>query len=90
MIVNCSSLDMANKKLLQFLCLVLGIIISTSCKDRFTGQPTIVTGKVVDENGNPVGGIGLDLEGINQNGITQLIPTFRTQTIVSVRRTHIV
>lgn len=51
-----------------------------ACKDKFPSAPTVVTGKVVDENGLPVKGVKFTLDGNKRKGIT-LIPTFREESV---------
>lgn len=46
-----------------------------ACKGKFPSTPTVVTGKVVDENDKPVEGIELILTGIKQKGLSP-IPIF--------------
>jgi hypothetical protein len=72
---------MINKNWLKRFYLLLAIVILESCESHFPAGQLVVKGKVVDETGNPVSGVGLYLSGINQKGITQLIPTFEANTI---------
>ncbi|GHB72704.1 hypothetical protein GCM10007390_28500 [Persicitalea jodogahamensis] len=50
-----------------------------ACNSKFPSAPTVVMGKVVDENGMPVMGIELTLGGIKKKGVSP-IPTFDVRT----------
>lgn len=50
-----------------------------ACKGKFPSAPTVVTGKVVDENGLPAEGIELTLVGNKKKGVSP-IPTFDERT----------
>lgn len=41
-----------------------------SCLDTLPSTPTIVKGKIVDENGDPLEGAGLRLTGVNLKGFS--------------------
>ncbi|PWJ59666.1 hypothetical protein CLV98_102500 [Dyadobacter jejuensis] len=55
------------------------LLIAASCKEKLPTSPTIVTGKIIDENGLPLEGAGLGLSGINWEGFNP-IPTFTMTT----------
>ncbi|MCE6987456.1 hypothetical protein [Dyadobacter sp. CY323] len=46
------------------------ITVLVSCKDRLPSTPTIVTGRIIDENGDPLEGAGLRLSGSNLKGFS--------------------
>ena len=50
-----------------------------ACKGKFPSAPTVVIGKVVDENGLPAEGIELTLVGNKKKGVSP-IPTFNERT----------
>ncbi|WP_025765330.1 hypothetical protein [Dyadobacter tibetensis] len=64
---------MKRRQLLQFLALPL--FLASSCKEKLPDAPTIVTGKVIDENGLPLEGAGLSFYGVDNRGWSG-IPTF--------------
>ena len=53
-----------------------------ACKDKLPSTPTIVTGKIIDQDGNPLEGAGLRLSGTNWKGFTP-VPTFPSVTTES-------
>ncbi len=68
---------MKRRKLLKLLGLTpAGLLIASSCKEKLPSTPTIVTGKIIDENGLPLEGAGLRLTGRNIEGITGGYATF--------------
>ncbi len=46
------------------------IAVLVSCKDSLPSTPTIVTGRIIDENGDPLEGAGLRLSGSNLKGFS--------------------
>lgn len=44
------------------------LLIAASCKEKLPSTPTIVTGKIIDENGLPLEGAGLRLSGTDVKG----------------------
>ncbi|PWJ59668.1 hypothetical protein CLV98_102502 [Dyadobacter jejuensis] len=44
------------------------LLIAASCKEKLPTSPTIVTGKIIDENGLPLEGAGLRLSGTDVKG----------------------
>ncbi len=67
---------MKRRKLLQILGLIPPALLAASCKEKLPSTPTIVTGKIIDENGLPLEGAGLRLTGRNIKGITAGYATF--------------
>ena len=65
---------MKRRKLLQILGLIPPALLVVACKEKLPSTPTIVTGKIIDENGLPLEGAGLDMAGIKWKGFTP-IPT---------------
>ena len=59
---------MKRRKLLQILGLIPPALLAASCKEKLPSTPTIVTGKIIDENGLPSEGAGLRLTGRNIKG----------------------
>ncbi len=60
---------MKRRKLLQILGLAPpALLIAASCKEKLPTSPTIVTGKIIDENGLPLEGAGLRLSGTDVKG----------------------
>lgn len=57
---------MKRRQLLQFMALPL--LFASSCKEKLPTAPTIVTGKVIDENGLPLEGAGLSFYGVDNRG----------------------
>lgn len=50
-----------------------------SCEKKYPDAPTIVTGKIVDENDKPMEGVDFSIEGVRLKGINP-IPTFDVKT----------
>lgn len=50
------------------------------CKEKLPSTPTIVTGKIVDENNQPMSGIIFELYGIDQTGILKRHETFNIKS----------
>ncbi len=61
---------MKRRQLLQILGLIPPALLAASCKEKLPSTPTIVTGKVIDENGLPLAEAGLDLAGIKWDFVT--------------------
>ncbi|WP_149240747.1 hypothetical protein [Dyadobacter sp. 32] len=59
---------MKRRKLLQILGLIPPALLAASCKEKLPSTPTIVTGKIIDENGLPLEGAGLRLSGTDVKG----------------------
>lgn len=59
---------MKRRKLLQLLGLIPPALLAASCEEKLPTSPTIVTGKVIDENGLPLEGAGLRLSGTDVKG----------------------
>jgi hypothetical protein len=57
------------RQLLKLLGLV-PLVLLFSCKDKQPSTPTIVKGKIIDENGNPLEGAGLRLSGVKLKGFS--------------------
>jgi hypothetical protein len=55
--------------------ILLPLVFSSCGKDEFPSTPTILTGKVINENDKPVEGFELKFSGYHQKG-TSPIPTF--------------
>lgn len=67
---------MKRRQLLQMLGLIPPTLLAASCKEKLPTSPTIVTGKIIDENGAPLEGAGLRLSGFNVKGYTGGYNTF--------------
>lgn len=59
---------MKRRKLLQILGLIPPALLAASCKEKLPSTPTIVTGRIIDENGLPLEGAGLRLTGRKLEG----------------------
>jgi hypothetical protein len=57
---------------------ILPMALLQACEKSFPDTPTIVTGKVIDENNMPVEGVTFSFSGAEVKGISP-IPTFRIQ-----------
>ncbi len=57
---------------------ILPVALLQACKKSFPDTPTIVTGKVIDENNMPVEGVVLEFAGTKPKGLSA-ISTFRIQ-----------
>ena len=69
---------MKRRQLLKLLGLAPPLWLA-ACKDTLPSTPTIVKGKIIDENGLPLEGAGLGLSGINWEGFNPF-PTFTIVT----------
>lgn len=56
------------------------IVALAGCKEKLPSTPTIVTGKIVDENNQPMSGIIFELYGIDQTGILKQRETFNIKS----------
>lgn len=56
--------------MLRLLSLAPPLLLASSCKEKFPSIPTIVTGRVVDENDIPVERVRLQLDGIKRTGVS--------------------
>ena len=61
---------MNRRKLLQILGLIPPTLLAASCEIKLPSTPTIVTGKIIDENGLPLEGAGLRLSGSQLKGFS--------------------
>ncbi|WP_215238957.1 carboxypeptidase-like regulatory domain-containing protein [Dyadobacter helix] len=61
---------MIRRQMLRLLGLVPPALLGISCKDKLPTTPTIVRGKIIDENGDPLEGAGLRLSGVNLKGFS--------------------
>ena len=66
---------MKRRKLLQILGLIPSALLAVACKEKLPTTPTIVTGKIIDENGLPLEGAGLRLTGVRDQGYSP-VPIF--------------
>jgi hypothetical protein len=55
---------------------ILPMALLQACKKSFPDAPTIVTGKVIDENNMPVEDFFFSFSGIQKNNIINGVPTF--------------
>ena len=60
---------MKRRQMLCILCIAPAATL-ISCKDNLPSTSTIVRGKIIDENGNPLEGAGLRLSGANLKGFS--------------------
>ena len=70
---------MKRRKFLIALGVVPPLVFSSCGKDEFPSTPTVITGKVVDENDKPVEGVKFRFSGFYLKGISP-IPTFSLDT----------
>ncbi len=54
--------------------------MAVACKKSFPSTPTVVTGKVIDENGLPVEGVEFQFSGIYKKGFIAIGTTFDLTT----------
>jgi hypothetical protein len=59
--------------------IALPLLLASSCKEELPDVPTLVTGQVIDENGQPLEGAGLRLTGVDNRGWSG-VPTFSITT----------
>ena len=57
---------------------ILPLALLQACKKSLPSTPTVITGKVIDENNMPVEGVKLAFSGAKMKGISP-IPTFRIE-----------
>ena len=72
---------MKRRKFLIALGVVHPFVLSACKKDEFPKTPTVITGKVIDENNKPVEGWELLFYGIERNG-TSAVDTFAEQQFI--------
>lgn len=59
---------------------ILPVALMQACQKSFPSTPTIVTGKVIDENNLPVEGVEFQFSGIYKKGISGGGSTFNLRT----------
>lgn len=66
---------MNRRKLLSTLGVFPLALLAISCERKIFSRPTIITGKVIDQDGNPLKGVPFDFEGFKKTTISG-VPTF--------------
>ena len=55
---------------------ILPLVVLQACQRRLPSAPTVVTGKVIDENNMPVEGFMFSFSGIDKKNLINGLPTF--------------
>ena len=55
---------------------ILPLVVLQACQRRLPSAPTVITGKVIDENNMPVEGFMFSFSGIDKKNLINGLPTF--------------
>lgn len=71
---------MNRRKLLRTLGSFPLVLLAVSCERKIFSRATIITGKVIDQDGNPLEGVPFDFYGERKTGFSG-VPTFHISAV---------